>query len=119
MKTAQSKKPKMANRFCIHVAASAASVSRETLKALIVVTIKLFQLTSKLTPQRCKYHPSCSHYALGAVQTHGPIKGSMLSALRIVRCNPWSNGGIDEVPAKDRKIEWRRFGSSRSKHELC
>lgn len=43
----------------------------------------------------CKYHPSCSHYAIGALRTHGPIKGSAKAVWRLLRCNPWSEGGVD------------------------
>ena len=47
----------------------------------------------------CRYHPSCSAYGLGSVQQRGLLVGSALTAWRIVRCNPWSPGGIDDVPA--------------------
>ncbi|MFG6492778.1 membrane protein insertion efficiency factor YidD [Microbacterium sp. P03] len=47
----------------------------------------------------CKYYPSCSAYAVGAVQQHGAVKGSALSAARIACCHPWAEGGIDDVPA--------------------
>jgi hypothetical protein len=43
----------------------------------------------------CKYHPSCSQYARLAVQTHGVARGSVLAAWRVLRCNPWSRGGVD------------------------
>lgn len=46
----------------------------------------------------CRYYPSCSAYALGAVQEHGVIAGSALSALRLARCHPWAAGGVDDVP---------------------
>lgn len=46
----------------------------------------------------CKYYPSCSAYAVGAVQQHGAVKGSVLAAARIARCHPWAAGGIDDVP---------------------
>lgn len=63
--------------------------------------IRGYQLTvSPLLGPRCKYYPSCSHYGLEAVQTHGAARGSVMAAWRILRCNPWSNGGVDEVPAK-------------------
>lgn len=55
---------------------------------------------SPLTGPTCRYHPTCSAYALGAVRTHGPVKGSLLAVGRLVRCNPWSPGGVDHVPAK-------------------
>jgi putative membrane protein insertion efficiency factor len=47
----------------------------------------------------CKYYPSCSAYAVGAVQQHGAVKGAALAAARIARCHPWAQGGIDDVPA--------------------
>jgi uncharacterized protein len=43
----------------------------------------------------CKYHPSCSEYALGALRKHGLFKGSALAGWRVLRCNPWSHGGVD------------------------
>jgi uncharacterized protein len=43
----------------------------------------------------CKYHPTCSEYAAAAFRKHGPIKGSAKTAWRLVRCNPWSHGGVD------------------------
>ena len=45
----------------------------------------------------CKYYPSCSAYAVGAVQQHGLIKGAALAAARLARCHPWAQGGIDDV----------------------
>lgn len=47
----------------------------------------------------CKYYPSCSAYAVGAVQQHGAVKGAALTAARLARCHPWAAGGIDDVPA--------------------
>ncbi|MBW3088670.1 membrane protein insertion efficiency factor YidD [Bifidobacterium sp. 82T24] len=46
----------------------------------------------------CKYYPSCSHYAVTAVSRFGAFRGGMLAALRLLRCRPWSVGGIDDVP---------------------
>lgn len=46
----------------------------------------------------CRYYPSCSAYTMGAIQQHGVIKGIVLGAWRILRCNPWAKGGIDDVP---------------------
>ena len=43
----------------------------------------------------CKYHPTCSEYAAGALRKHGPVKGSAKAAWRLLRCNPWSGGGVD------------------------
>lgn len=46
----------------------------------------------------CKYYPSCSAFAVGAVQQHGLVKGSALTAARLARCHPWARGGVDDVP---------------------
>jgi len=46
----------------------------------------------------CKYYPSCSAYAVGAVQQHGALVGSIMAASRIARCHPWAEGGVDDVP---------------------
>ncbi|MBV9669419.1 MAG: membrane protein insertion efficiency factor YidD [Acidobacteriales bacterium] len=48
---------------------------------------------------QCKFHPTCSEYALGAVELHGPVRGSLLAAWRVLRCHPFSSGGVDLVPA--------------------
>lgn len=61
---------------------------------------------SPMYGQVCKYYPSCSEYGLQAVQTHGAIKGSMLTVWRIVRCNPWSKGGYDPVPDTTAAYLW-------------
>jgi putative membrane protein insertion efficiency factor len=45
----------------------------------------------------CRYYPSCSAYAVGAVQQHGALKGAALAALRVARCHPWAAGGVDDV----------------------
>jgi len=58
------------------------------------------KLISPMIGQRCRYYPSCSNYSLQAVRSHGPIKGIALAAWRVLRCNPWSAGGIDHVPAQ-------------------
>ena len=52
-----------------------------------------------LTPAgTCKYHPSCSQYAIDAFRAHGLAKGAALAVWRLLRCNPWSHGGVDYVP---------------------
>jgi putative membrane protein insertion efficiency factor len=54
-----------------------------------------------LTPSgTCKYHPSCSQYALDALREHGLLRGSLLAGWRLLRCNPWSRGGVDYVKAR-------------------
>ena len=48
-----------------------------------------------LFPTSCKYHPSCSQYAIDALRRYGFVRGSLLAAWRLARCNPWSHGGVD------------------------
>ena len=55
---------------------------------------------SPLLPPSCKYYPSCSSYALDAYEEHGLIKGTVLTVWRLLRCNPWSLGGVDYVPER-------------------
>ncbi len=52
-------------------------------------------LVSPLLGQRCKYHPSCSRYALDALGEFGVLRGLVLAGWRLLRCNPWSHGGVD------------------------
>jgi putative membrane protein insertion efficiency factor len=69
------------------------------LKWLLIALIRIYQLTlSKLLMPSCRFHPSCSAYALGCVYEHGAIKGTVLSTWRLMRCNPWNGGGLDPVP---------------------
>jgi len=61
-------------------------------------------LLSPIIGVQCRFHPSCSSYALEAIQEYGPVKGWGLSIWRVVRCGPWSRGGYDPVPcSKERK----------------
>ncbi len=50
-----------------------------------------------LVAGRCKYHPSCSQYAIDAFRAHGLLGGTLLAGWRLLRCNPWSHGGVDPV----------------------
>jgi len=71
------------------------------MKKLIMLLIKFYRkFISPLKPPCCKYYPSCSEYAVKAVEMHGAVKGTVLAAWRLLRCNPWSLGGIDPVPEK-------------------
>jgi len=61
--------------------------------------IRAYQLLiSPAFPQSCRYYPSCSHYAADAVALHGPWRGSLLAAGRLLRCHPWGGSGYDPVP---------------------
>jgi putative membrane protein insertion efficiency factor len=65
-----------------------------------VVTLPIHAYRALLSPllgPRCRYHPSCSRYALDAVSEYGALRGLVLTAWRLLRCNPWSPGGVDHV----------------------
>lgn len=71
------------------------------MKKLLIKLIGLYKkYISPLKRPCCKYYPSCSTYAVNAIEKHGAIKGIILAAWRIMRCNPWSMGGVDYVPDK-------------------
>ncbi|EFQ84560.1 conserved hypothetical protein YidD [Aeromicrobium marinum DSM 15272] len=70
------------------------------MKYLLIGLLRVYRFAiSPLYGQVCKYHPTCSAYALGAVETHGAIRGSWLAVRRLLRCHPWSSGGYDPVPS--------------------
>ncbi|WP_240759286.1 membrane protein insertion efficiency factor YidD [Phytoactinopolyspora endophytica] len=71
--------------------------------------LRLYRLVvSPLYGQTCRYYPSCSAYALGAVETHGAVRGSWLAVRRIGRCHPWCAGGVDLVPTRVNYRWWGR-----------
>lgn len=65
-----------------------------TLVYLYRCTLGLFA-GDTVSGRRCKYHPSCSQYAIDALKKHGLLKGGALAGWRLLRCNPWSRGGVD------------------------
>jgi putative membrane protein insertion efficiency factor len=66
---------------------------------LLRFLLRAYQLTiSPLLGPRCRFYPSCSSYAMEALQLHGAAKGSLLAAKRVCRCHPWNDGGYDPVP---------------------
>ncbi len=65
---------------------------------LFVLPIRVYQrLISPAFGQRCRYYPSCSEYAAQAIQRFGILRGLVLAGWRLLRCNPWSHGGVDHV----------------------
>lgn len=69
------------------------------MRSLAILLIRLYQWTlSPLLGQNCRFHPSCSHYALEAIGRFGLLRGSWLAIRRIGRCHPWNPGGFDPVP---------------------
>lgn len=66
---------------------------------IAIALLRAYQVgISPLNPWGCKFHPSCSHYAVEAVRLHGPWRGSWLALRRLGRCRPGTFGGIDPVP---------------------
>ena len=60
---------------------------------------------SPMTPPTCRYYPSFSQYAVVAISRHGLLRGTGLAAWRLLRCNPWTRGGVDDVPpVRDRRL---------------
>jgi uncharacterized protein len=71
------------------------------MRGLVIGPIRAYQRwISPAFPRRCKYHPTCSEYAVQAVQSYGILRGTVLAAWRILRCNPFSHGGFDPVSAQ-------------------
>ena len=74
------------------------------MKEFLTKAIRFYQKRiSPLFPPKCRYYPTCSQYAIQAVEMHGVLKGSFLAVLRLLRCNPLFPGGYDPVPEKKQK----------------
>lgn len=70
-------------------------------RAVATAPIVFYQrLISPAIPRRCKYEPTCSRYAVEAIKEYGILRGAVLAAWRLLRCNPWSYGGYDPVEAQ-------------------
>jgi uncharacterized protein len=72
-------------------------------RAVATAPVRFYQRAiSPALPKRCTYHPSCSQYAVDAIRRYGILRGLVLTAWRLLRCNPWSHGGVDF--AEDQKL---------------
>jgi putative membrane protein insertion efficiency factor len=72
------------------------------MRKLLLLPIRFYQYAiSPMMASHCRYHPSCSQYAVEAISHHGGLKGFFLSIKRLLRCHPWSEGGYDPVPGTD------------------
>ncbi|UFU01151.1 membrane protein insertion efficiency factor YidD [Radiobacillus kanasensis] len=76
------------------------------MKHFFILCVRGYQrYISPMTPPSCRFQPTCSQYAIEALQTHGAIKGFYLSVIRILKCHPFHPGGFDPVPDRKRKKE--------------
>lgn len=74
-------------------------MSSSRLRRVVIAPIRIYQrVISPVLPDSCIYYPSCSQYAVQAIEKHGVCKGCLLAVRRIVRCNPLHVGGYDPVP---------------------
>jgi uncharacterized protein len=70
-------------------------------RAIVLVPLHLYRrVISPGLPRRCRYEPTCSHYAADAIREFGILRGLVLAGWRVLRCNPWSHGGHDPVGAQ-------------------
>jgi putative membrane protein insertion efficiency factor len=70
---------------------------------IVLAPVRLYQrVISPALPRRCKYHPTCSAYAMQAVERYGILRGVVLAGWRLLRCNPFSAGGVDQL--SDRRL---------------
>lgn len=78
-----------------------ADAARPSLAARLVLgVLALYRATAVLRGPRCRFHPTCSTYAVQAVRTHGAARGCWLAIRRLGRCHPWNPGGVDPVPSR-------------------
>jgi|UniRef100_A0A7C3SQ57 putative membrane protein insertion efficiency factor len=76
------------------------------LKQLLILIIKIYKrFISPLLPSSCRFYPTCSSYALEAIERFGALEGSILAIKRILRCHPFNPGGYDPVPKKEELLE--------------
>lgn len=73
---------------------------RSPLAWLLLAVVWLYRATGPFRAPRCRFHPSCSTYAVDAVRMHGGLRGGWLAVRRLGRCHPWNPGGVDHVPPR-------------------
>jgi len=85
------------------------------MQKLLMGLIRLYQLLiSPVLGPSCRYYPTCSQYAVEAIQKHGPFYGSLLAIKRIFKCHPGYEGGLDPVPEKSEHKKKCHHGSSKN-----
>jgi putative membrane protein insertion efficiency factor len=80
-----------------------AAVVSPAARVLLLLIAAYRRLISPFLPPSCRFYPSCSRYAVIAIQQHGAVRGLWLAVRRIARCHPWNPGGFDPVPPADRR----------------
>ncbi|AEI13696.1 membrane protein insertion efficiency factor YidD [Cellulomonas gilvus] len=88
-------------------------VARLPGRALLGLLWLYQHLVSPMRPPTCRYYPSCSQYAVVAIRRHGAARGAWLAARRLLRCHPWTPGGVDDVPPARAS---RRFDAAHPAH---
>ena len=73
------------------------------MKYLLIYLIKIYQKIPGDWHNNCRFHPTCSNYAIGVLNEWGLFKGTYLTIKRILKCNPWSRGGYDPIPVKEKR----------------
>lgn len=74
------------------------------MRSLILVMLRGYRyVVSPLLGPRCRFYPTCSEYAIEAVERHGAARGAWLAIRRVGKCHPWHEGGVDPVPEQTRK----------------
>ena len=82
---------------------------KQVMIAPFIGLIKIYQLfLSPLLGQNCRFAPSCSAYAIEALQKYGPLRGGLLTVKRMGRCHPWGGSGYDPVPDDTKETDHRR-----------
>lgn len=74
------------------------TVARLPRRGLVLMIRGYQRFISPMTPPSCRFYPSCSSYAVLAIERHGIWRGTRLAVWRVLRCNPWNRGGVDDVP---------------------
>lgn len=78
---------------------------RRVLAWPLIAVVRAYQLLiSPLLPPSCRFYPSCSAYAVTALERFGPLRGTWLAMRRLGRCHPWTAGGVDHVPARPGEV---------------
>lgn len=86
------------------------------MRQLLLLPIRFYQYAiSPMMASHCRHYPTCSQYAIEAIQHHGALKGSYLAGTRLLRCHPWAEGGYDPVPGTDTAVtDCPEYGSDQT-----